>query len=132
MKTLFILMATVLATSSMFAQSASNTKTLSLQIKGMTCSGCVLRVENSLKKVEGITSVEVDLEKGFGVVQYDPAKVKEEAIVAAVEEAGGKRHSFKAQKVTKETESQKDLPNCCKPVKEKQNIPDCCKTSEGN
>lgn len=132
MKPFFTLIVLVLATFSVFAQSASDTKTLNLQIKGMTCSGCVSLVENSLKKIDGITSTNVNLEKALGVIQYDPAKVKEEAIIAAVEKAGGNRHSFKAEKTNTGTESQMDLPDCCKPPKVKQDMLDCCKPTKEN
>ena len=35
-----------------------------LKIEGMMCEGCVKNVKESLEKVEGVTSVDVNLKKG--------------------------------------------------------------------
>lgn len=39
-----------------------------LYIKGMMCDHCKMRVEKSLSALEGVKSVEVDLEKGTAEV----------------------------------------------------------------
>ncbi len=41
------------------------------QIQGMTCSGCRSRIENTLSKVEGVTKVMVDLEKGEATIEME-------------------------------------------------------------
>lgn len=112
-----------------FSGGGGEKKTVNLEIKGMTCDGCVSMVENSVKKIEGVTAINVDLEKGLAVIQYDPAKVKEESIIAAVESAGGTRHSFRAKKLDQAEES---TPACCKPVKPNKELPDCCKPFKAN
>ena len=40
-------------------------------ISGMSCKNCRAHVEEALKKVEGITNVEVSLEKALAVVEMD-------------------------------------------------------------
>lgn len=120
MKTISILLACCLFVFVSFAGDKGEKKTINIEIKGMTCSGCVSMIEASLKKIDGVTAIDIDLEKGAGVIQYDASKVKEEAVVEAVEKAGGKRHSFKAKKAAtfeQGTDGQKDLPDCCKPSK---------------
>ncbi len=62
---------------------------LSLPVYGMTCDGCVQAVCNSLEKVEGVGSVEVDLEEGVALVRRsDPEKADLGNLRAAVLRAG--------------------------------------------
>lgn len=63
------------------------TNTISLEIRGMTCGHCERAVTKALQDVEGVSRVEVSLEKGEARVEAspdaDPLKM-----VAAVEEEG--------------------------------------------
>lgn len=61
---------------------------LQLQIEGMNCSHCVKNVKDSLEKVAGVTSADVNLEKGTAVVQAE--NVERAVLAAAVESAGYK------------------------------------------
>ena len=61
-------------------------QSLNLAIEGMHCGGCVTRVTNALKKVEG---VEVKLvEVGSAQVDFDEARTQPGAIVEAVNRIG--------------------------------------------
>ena len=55
-------------------------------VAGMTCSHCVLSVQEEVSEVPGVTAVEVDLASGRLTV--NGANVGEEAVRAAVAEAG--------------------------------------------
>ncbi len=58
-----------------------------IQIKGMSCNHCVRAVTKAISAVDGITSVNVDLETS--TASYEEAKpVEMQAIVAAVKKAG--------------------------------------------
>jgi len=57
-------------------------------ISGMTCAACSLAVERSVQKVEGITSVKVNLITNTMDVEYDASTSNPDYIVAAVENAG--------------------------------------------
>lgn len=60
--------------------------TLKLAIDGMHCGGCVTRVTNALKKLEG---VEVrDVQVGSAEVAYDEATLQPAAITEAVNKIG--------------------------------------------
>ncbi|MBM3396064.1 MAG: heavy-metal-associated domain-containing protein [Betaproteobacteria bacterium] len=59
-----------------------------LQVGGMTCQGCVRGVTGALERLSGVLRVQVTLEKGTAVVDYDPAKTELLALKAAVEAAG--------------------------------------------
>lgn len=68
----------------------SVTEKITLDIKGMTCSGCEYSVESALKKVEGVTVVDADYENANAVVEYDPKVVTVEKMVEAVNKTGYK------------------------------------------
>jgi Cu+-exporting ATPase len=63
--------------------------TLELDIEGMTCASCVLRVEKALKKVEGVSDATVNLATNRATVHYKSA-ISEVALENAVEDAGYK------------------------------------------
>ncbi|MDX1574741.1 MAG: heavy metal-associated domain-containing protein, partial [Kiloniellales bacterium] len=58
-----------------------------LEIEGMTCAGCVTRVERSLAAVPGVTEASVNLATRRARVEAGP-QVPEEDLVAAVASAG--------------------------------------------
>jgi len=59
-----------------------------IKISGMSCAHCVARVEKSLKNLDGIKEVQVDLETGKATVQYDSKKVEPSKLEDAIKEAG--------------------------------------------
>ena len=59
-----------------------------IKISGMSCAHCVARVEKSLKNLDGIKEVQVDLETGKATVQYDFKKVEPSKLEDAIKEAG--------------------------------------------
>ena len=63
-------------------------KTETLKIKGMTCMGCVGSVKQVLESVPGVSTVNVSLEQGLAIVDYDAARTDPARLGAAVEEAG--------------------------------------------
>ena len=59
-----------------------------IPVKGMHCGGCVNHVNEAVKKLDGVKSVETDLAKEQTTVVFDPAKVKPDQIVAAIAKSG--------------------------------------------
>lgn len=57
-------------------------------ITGMTCSACSARVEKSVKALDGIADISVNLLKNSMNVAFDEGVTSAEQIVAAVEKAG--------------------------------------------
>lgn len=55
-------------------------------VAGMTCSHCVLSVQDEVSEVPGVIAVEVDLASGR--LSVNGANVGEDAVRAAVAEAG--------------------------------------------
>lgn len=66
----------------------SEIETIRFPVAGMTCASCVNRITRSLRKVDGVSSVKVDLRHETATVRRDPGLVPAAALVAAVEAAG--------------------------------------------
>lgn len=58
-----------------------------INIEGMSCMHCVMRVEKALKGLEGVKTVSVDLGKKNAVVEMD-SEVMDTILKEAVEDAG--------------------------------------------
>ena len=63
-------------------------ETTQLNIRGMTCNGCVNSVKNVLQKIHGVDSVDVSLEQNRASVVYSPEQANPSQFKAAVEDAG--------------------------------------------
>ncbi|MGA1621386.1 MAG: heavy metal translocating P-type ATPase [Synechocystis sp.] len=55
--------------------SAAPRQTLTLDVTGMKCAGCVAAVERLLQQVPGVTDSRVNLVTAIAVVEYDPSQV---------------------------------------------------------
>src|SRR5512141_891634 len=66
----------------------SNTKQLTLPITGMTCANCVATVERNLKKLDGVQSAVVNLSSERATVEFEPAKLQLNDMIARVNRAG--------------------------------------------
>lgn len=60
--------------------------TKQLHVDGMTCGGCEQSVTNALLRIDGVTAVAAD--HASGVVKVDGENLSDEALRAAVEDAG--------------------------------------------
>ena len=63
-------------------------KTETLNVKGMTCGGCVNDVTKSLKARHGVSDVAVDLAQGKVTVEFDPSRNSAGDLRTAIESAG--------------------------------------------
>ena len=59
-----------------------------IPVSGMTCAACSSRVQRSLEKTPGVTSASVNLMTGEATVDFDPATVAPERLVAVIRETG--------------------------------------------
>ncbi len=66
----------------------TNTKQLTLPITGMTCANCVATVERNLKKEKGVQGASVNLSSERATVEFDPALIGLDALIARVQRAG--------------------------------------------
>ncbi|MGW0250727.1 heavy-metal-associated domain-containing protein [Nocardia goodfellowii] len=66
---------------------STTASTATVTVTGMTCGGCANSVRTEVGRIDGVTSVDIDL--GSGLVTVDSASpVSREAITAAVTKAG--------------------------------------------
>ncbi|HEY8283629.1 MAG TPA: heavy metal translocating P-type ATPase [Chloroflexota bacterium] len=61
---------------------------IDLAIGGMTCASCVARIERKLGKLEGVSSVNVNLATERASVAYDPSLVQPAGLISVIEAAG--------------------------------------------
>lgn len=62
--------------------------TITLNIDGMTCGGCVKSVTKVLNDLDGVHSATVSLENKNAQVEFDEGKIQIAQLVEAVEDAG--------------------------------------------
>ena len=63
-------------------------ETALVNIKGMTCMGCVNSVKRVLQAVSGVSKVDVTLDPGQARVEYDPVAANPAQLRTAIEDAG--------------------------------------------
>ena len=61
-----------------------------INVSGMTCSACEVRVKTALTKVEGVKSAEASHQKGTATVAYDDAQTNEQQLREAINKTGFK------------------------------------------
>lgn len=59
-----------------------------LDISGMTCGSCVVKIKKALQAEKGVAAVNVDIDSGRAVVGYVADKIKPGAIAAVVASLG--------------------------------------------
>jgi copper chaperone len=70
--------------------SISRVKTVLIDVEGMTCEHCVMRVTKALQGVKGVRTVKVDLAGKKAEVVIDIDEAKEPSLVKAIEKVGFK------------------------------------------
>ena len=71
-------------------ENAHHIETLTLPVEGMTCASCVVRVEKSIKKVDGVEKANVNLATETVAFSFDPSRTSLDVLAKAVESAGYK------------------------------------------
>lgn len=63
-------------------------ETTTINVKGMTCMGCVRSVKNVLEPIAGVSAVDISLDKGQAAITYDSSKATLAQFQAAIQDAG--------------------------------------------
>ncbi len=102
---------------------ASSKKVATFTVKGMTCMGCVSKVKKAALSVDGVLDCDVSLKDGVAKVSYDPEKVNEKQILAALQKTdytvslgtGDKTTTDNAETSTKSKKKHEcNTADCCK------------------
>jgi mercuric ion binding protein len=64
------------------------TQTVTLAVPGMTCAACPITVKKALSRVDGVSKIDIGLEKREAVVTFDDTKVNVQKLTKATEDAG--------------------------------------------
>jgi copper chaperone CopZ len=64
------------------------TNTLTIKIKGMDCSSCVIDIDGVLEDTDGVEEARTNFAKEQTSVMFNPAKVKPEKLVGIIAEIG--------------------------------------------
>lgn len=70
--------------------SAAETKTITLDVPGMTCKFCPITIRKALKKVDGVIDAKAEFSTKTATVTFDPAKTNVDALMKATANAGYK------------------------------------------
>jgi Cu+-exporting ATPase len=68
---------------------------IQLRIEGMTCGGCVARVERALQSVDGVAGARVNLTTEVATVEGDKTAPNRQALIEAVRRAGYDADTFR-------------------------------------
>jgi len=63
-------------------------ETITLNVGGMTCSGCVASIGRALESKSGVIDVDASLETGQVQVQFNANTINRGGVEAAIEAAG--------------------------------------------
>lgn len=64
------------------------TRVVTIPVEGMVCLACTARVKSTLKAINGVAEVEVNLAGRVARVEYFEGKVSPEQLVAAINRLG--------------------------------------------
>ena len=63
-------------------------KKITLAVNGMTCASCERHIESEVVKLSGVTSVKASYQNKSAIVEFNPSKVDENKIIAAINSTG--------------------------------------------
>ncbi|WP_026679264.1 heavy metal translocating P-type ATPase [Fictibacillus gelatini] len=79
-----------------------------LDIEGMTCAACSARIEKGLKRMSGVSNAAINLAGETGIIEYDPAAVTVDELLAKIEKLGYKG-ILKQDRETKVSRKEEEL-----------------------
>ena len=88
MTTLKLLLASATLALLAHAAMAIDSRSATLEIKGMTCASCPLTVKQVLKKQPGVNEASVDYKSQSAQVKFDPDKTQPEQMAKAISAIG--------------------------------------------
>ena len=93
----------------MMADQSADQSHAMVKLPTVQCGMCETTIEKGLAQVNGIVSVDVDIEGKMGHINYDPVKINLASIEKAISALGYQANDLAASPV-----AYSQLPNCCK------------------
>jgi copper chaperone len=63
-------------------------ETVIIKVNGMTCGGCVNSVRKVISAIDGVSNVDVSLDRAQAAITYDTARTKPVDFKSAIRDAG--------------------------------------------
>jgi copper chaperone CopZ len=103
-----------------FAASAQTKaiQTVKISTPTIQCDMCKKRIEDLLKRYDGVMTVNVNVKKKEVAVKYITDRTNEEVLKAAIANAG-----YNANEIAANPEVYKTLPKCCKKTEDGGGMP---------
>lgn len=80
-----------------------------VNLPGLQCESCVVTIKSALKKVDGVSGIEIDKKAKVATIKFDKSKTDASKIENAIAQSG-----YDANDVKKNMEAYNGLPECCK------------------
>ena len=61
---------------------------IELKIGGLSCNHCKMKIEKALKTLDGVENVQVNLEDGEAIVDFNSAKISEAELKRVIGDVG--------------------------------------------
>ena len=61
---------------------------ITLPVAGMTCANCAINIERSVKKLNGVSDVQVNFAAEQASISFDPAQLQVKDVVAKIDASG--------------------------------------------
>lgn len=84
-------------------------QTVKIKTPTVQCESCKKRIENYVKRYDGVASINVNVKRKETTVKYVTDRINEEEVKAAIANAG-----YDANEIAANPDSYKLLPKCCK------------------
>lgn len=86
---IFLILLPILSVPAQADAKATQNLTYTLKVEGMSCALCENRVKKQLKKIEGVSAVTIDLDKGLvTVVMHAGGALSQKQVGALIRNAG--------------------------------------------
>jgi mercuric ion binding protein len=106
---IFIVVIIVISSCSPKQETGGESQTEVIATPGVLCGMCAKNIEKAVGALEGIESIEIDVEKKVSTVRFLPAKTDLNTIEASIAKVG-----YDANDVKKDAETYDKLAACCK------------------
>jgi periplasmic mercuric ion binding protein len=109
MKKLHFLLVLLLGVASVSVAQQKRIMTAKINTPGAQCENCKKRIENYLKRYDGVAKINVDVRQKKTTVTYSTDRISLDEIKVAIANAG-----YDADDITANEDSYKALPQLCK------------------